>query len=65
MSEVEVTNNNLLYNKIIKKCRWGTNMKNLMESLGFGEVWYNLFVEISNLNSIRTRIRDQGPRAKS
>ena len=59
MSEVEVTNNNLLRNQIIKKRHWATNMKTLIESLGFGEAWYNQFVDIPNLNVIRTRIRDQ------
>ena len=34
-------------------------MKTLIESLGFGEAWYNQFVDIPNLNVIRTRIRDQ------
>ena len=34
-------------------------MKKLMESLGFAETWHNQFVEIPNLNVIRTRIRDQ------
>ena len=46
MSEVEVTNNNLLNNQIIKKRHWATNMKTLIESLGFGEAWYNQFVYI-------------------
>ena len=59
MSEVEVTNNNLLRNQIIKKRHWATNMKTLIELLGFGEAWYNQFVDIPNLNVIRTRIRDQ------
>ena len=55
MSELEVTNNNLLHNQIFKKRHWATDMKNLMESLGLGEAWYNQFVEIPILNVIRTR----------
>ena len=57
MSEVDVTSNNLLHNQIIRKRHWASNMKNLIESHGFGEAWYNQFVEIPSFNVIKTRIR--------
>ena len=58
-SEVDAIDSNSIKNQVIKKRHWATNMKNLMESLGFANAWTNQYEAIPNINVIRVRIRDQ------
>ena len=58
-AEVDAINNNLIRNQVIKVRHRATGMKCLMESLGFAETWLNQLDNISNVNIIRTRIRNQ------
>ena len=58
-SEDDAIDSNSVKNQVIKKRHWATNIKNLMELLGFANAWTNQYEAIPNINVIRVRIRDQ------
>ena len=48
-SEVDAIDSNSIKHQVIKKRHWATNMKNLMESLGFANAWTNQYEAIPNI----------------